>query len=216
MVPIVRRGLGALVAGLVCASMLPGAAYAERIRVFSEPNFEGWNTVLLGNQSNMESDGEAHKIRSVRVISGSWLLCEAVASTGDCLWISHDLPNLEAVGFDKPILSAKPERVVVARYRWGGKKPPRHSLVLFSEGSYSGDWIAVANSTPDVSDDIRKLRAKSIVVQDGVWQVCSDSGFAGRCLTLTGDAWDLRSIYFGPIQSIRRIDPVVAQSVPSQ
>ena len=216
MASILKYALGIFAAGLVCMRLLAGLAHAERIRVFSEPNYQGWNSVLLGNQPSLEDDGRTHRIQSVHVISGSWLLCEQTASAGDCVWVDHDLPSLSAVGFDKPVLSARPERVVLARYRWAGKIPPRHSIVLFAENNYAGNWIAVANSEPEVGDDIRKLRARSIVVQDGVWQICSDAEFSGRCLTLTGDAWDLRSIYLGPIQSIRRIDAVVAQTEKPQ
>jgi len=212
MASILKYALGGLAAVLVCMRLFAGHAHAERIRVYSDPNYQGWNSVLLGNQPNLEDDGRAHRIRSVHVISGSWLLCDQAASAGDCIWVGHDLPSLAAVGFDKPVLSARPERVVLARYRWAGRTPPRHSLILFAESDYAGAWIAVANSEPAVGDDIRRLRARSIVVQGGVWQICSDADFSGRCLTLTGDAWDLRSIYLGPIQSIRRLDAVVAQS----
>lgn len=190
---------------LLLAALLVGSpARAERMRVFEDANFEGWNKVLLGPQNNLPSAGFTRRVRSVRILSGSWLVCAKSSYAGDCFWISRDIADMRQLGFNGVAGSAKPERILVSRYDWGAKKPPHDALVLFSDQNYAGQWSALSDSVPDLQSPSMR-RPASLVVQDGVWRLCSAPHYSGRCITITGDAWNFREIFIDPIASIERM-----------
>jgi hypothetical protein len=179
-------------------------AHAERLKIFAEPNYGGRNRILAADEPALGGGG-GFQIESVRVISGSWLLCTETNFGGDCLWLSQDVPSFASLGFDRKILSAKPKRIVITRFRWGGKAPPHRSIALFEKTNYEGRWRAISASTPLLPKDIQRLRPQSVVVQEGVWRLCSHPDYGGRCLTVAGDVWDLRAIFAVPIKSIDRV-----------
>lgn len=187
-------------------AMLYGSARAERVRVYSEPSYQGWNQIFLGPQPHVAGQLEGHKILSAHVISGSWLLCSDAFYAGDCAWISRDVGDLSELGFNKIINSLRPERVEISRYRWGGRPPPSHrSLVFFAQANYTGKWVAVSDSAPDLFALHVKVKPQSIVVQTGIWRMCTLPDYRGRCLTVTGDVWNLPAIFSGEIASVKRI-----------
>ena len=188
---------------LMLLGLVSAQAYADSIRIFAEPNYQGWNKVILSARASLGQDGSGYRVRSLRVRSGGWLLCSDTSYNGDCIWASQDLSDLDAIHFDHRVMSAKPGVTSVSRYHWGGRSPPYQSLVLFPEHGYEGKWFAVSKDFQRPANT--PLRARSIVVQGGIWQLCSDPDYSGRCLTVTGDIWDLSEIFFGPILSVRRL-----------
>jgi hypothetical protein len=206
-----RRTIIVHLLAIALATVAVSDAHAERIRMFGEPGFGGWNKVLLNSQPNL-GDGEGFHVASIRVMSGSWLLCTDTNFIGDCLWTSRDIHDLRTVGFDRPILSARPERIVVTRYHWGAQSRPHRSLVMFAGENYQGAWKSISADAPTLDAEFIRLRPNSVVVQVGVWRLCSDVNYGGRCLTVTGDVWNLHSIFQSPILSLRRIDRPEAQA----
>jgi hypothetical protein len=79
-------------------------------------------------------------------------------------------------------------------------------IILFENSSFRGRWLPITADTnlPRWLDD----RTSSIRVRRGVWQVCSDRDFRGRCEIIRGDIRDLRSLRLNDrISSVRRILP---------
>ena len=57
-------------------------------------------------------------------------------------------------------------------------------LTLFEGENFQGRSITLHRDAQDLDQTSFNDRAASLVVRDGVWQVCSDSQFRGQCATL--------------------------------
>ena len=53
--------------------------------------------------------------------------------------------------------------------------------VLYADAGFSGEGIQINGAEPDLSRYRFNDRASSIVVRRGVWEVCVDANFRGRC-----------------------------------
>jgi beta/gamma crystallin len=57
-------------------------------------------------------------------------------------------------------------------------------LTLYEGENFQGRSLTLRNEMRDLDRTVFNDRASSLVIRDGVWQVCSDSAFQGRCATL--------------------------------
>jgi hypothetical protein len=79
-------------------------------------------------------------------------------------------------------------------------------IILFENSLFRGRWLSITADTnlPRWLND----RTSSIRVRRGVWQVCSDRDYRGRCEIIRGDVRDLKSLRLNDrISSVRRILP---------
>ena len=180
------------------------SAQAQRLHAYSQANFAGHESVFREAVPNLAAVG-VQKIASVRVVTARWLICAGANFGGDCAWLSHDIRSLSDLGFTDQPGSLRPERVPVLMRHWGTKRAaPREKLALFERSNYDGDWTALADSVPDF-DAVHLKSPKSVVIGDGTWRLCSGPNYTGRCLIVTGSAWDLDDIFAGQIHSARRV-----------
>lgn len=179
-------------------------AHAQQLRTFSEPNFTGQQRVFRDPQPNLQTTRPT-KIGSVRLEMDKWLICEGSNYGGDCLWVSGNITSLAALGFSVTPGSLKPERVPLVMRHWGDRRPaPRDQLALFEKPDFDGEWTALRGSVTDF--DTAHLKSPgSLVLGDGLWRLCTGINFSGRCLTVTGSAWDIREIFPGRILSAERL-----------
>lgn len=204
---VANRGALALAClTLIGSSLLITVAHAERLRAFEQENYKGEYVIYSERAPNLRGANPQRKIGSVRVLTGRWLLCAGANYLGDCAWIARDLPSLPNIQFTNDVGSLRPESVPVLRRHWGDKGPPsRHALVLFSQANYDGEWVAVRDSVPDFAVGQIGVNPASIILNGGVWRLCTEAKFGGRCLTLTGSTWDLQDIFTRGIKSAERI-----------
>lgn len=57
----------------------------------------------------------------------------------------------------------------------------RGIIKLFSQPTYGGRSLDLQENTPDFSALRYNDRASSIIVSEGVWELCTDAGYAGQC-----------------------------------
>jgi hypothetical protein len=57
-------------------------------------------------------------------------------------------------------------------------------IILYENPGFQGRRMTLRGTTPDLDRTNFNDRAESIVVRDGVWEVCTDARFAGRCVRL--------------------------------
>lgn len=183
----------------------PATASAERMRAFTQTDYAGRETVFRDPIPNLSVTEVPPNIASVRVVTGRWLLCADVNFSGDCAWLAHDIPSLSDLGFTSSPGSLRPERIPVLMRHWGNRRPPpRESLVLFERPNYDGDWTAVSDSVPEFG--AAHLNSPgSVVLGDGAWRLCTGPNYSGRCLIVTGSAWDITKIFLGQIHSVKRL-----------
>jgi hypothetical protein len=98
--------LGALAAAV---TLVVGTdVYAQRgpqIILYQEDNFRGNQYPVQGPTEKLRFDDRAS---SVRVVSGSWQLCEDDNFRGRCVTVDQDVPKLSRLGMDDKISSLRP------------------------------------------------------------------------------------------------------------
>lgn len=193
-------------AGILCLllSVSTTAVCAQQLRTFSHPNYTGTQRVFRDPAPDLQVSRPT-RAGSVRPETDKWLICDGTNYSGNCLWVSRDVPSLPALGFSDTPGSLKPERVPVLMRHWGDRRPPAHDeLVLFDKANYDGDWTALKDDVGDFTE--AKLKNPgSIVLGSGTWRLCTGVDYSGRCLTVTGSAWDLNEIFPGRILSAQKL-----------
>jgi hypothetical protein len=181
-------------------------ANAAEIKTYVDANFRGRHSVFTGPQPDLRGTGFDRNISSVIVGEGLWLACSEPQYGGNCLWFSYDVRNLTDVGFNDRVRSLRPEPGELFRDDWFGPPiPPSTALVLFEAENYGGHWRAIGSDLVDTSDFHPKLVARSAVVKNTIWRVCSERNFQGRCLVVTASVSNLQAIFALPIGSIQRV-----------
>ena len=164
------------------------------IELFSGTGFNGVSRTFDGDVPNLLSYGFNDQAMSLRIgRSETWEICSD-ANYRKCRVINSSMPDLGQVGMSTRISSlrllSQSERSDLGRGRQSF--PSRARLVLFDQRNFRGQTILV-------DDDMANFgsfagRAESMQVEGGTWEVCTGSGFRGRCTTLSGDVADLGSI----------------------
>ncbi|CAG0957898.1 hypothetical protein BURK1_00553 [Burkholderiales bacterium] len=57
-------------------------------------------------------------------------------------------------------------------------------IIFFEYADFNGRRVSASNSVSDLANSGFNDRASSMVVRSGTWQVCTESYFRGRCVTL--------------------------------
>ncbi|HPF24474.1 MAG TPA: beta/gamma crystallin-related protein [Hyphomonas sp.] len=57
----------------------------------------------------------------------------------------------------------------------------RASAVLYTDAGFSGEGVRIDGAEPDLARFGFNDRASSIAIRSGVWEVCVDGNFRGRC-----------------------------------
>jgi hypothetical protein len=79
-------------------------------------------------------------------------------------------------------------------------------IILYENPGFQGRRMTLRANTPDLDRTQFNDRAESIVVRDGVWEVCTDARFGGRCVRLQpGEYPQLEGGLNGRISSAREI-----------
>lgn len=89
-----------------------------------------------------------------------------------------------------------------------GPKPQSASgLSAYAEPRFRGERIFIAASTPDLKAIGFDNRIRSLRVVGGLWDVCTDPGYRGRCMQVTGEIVSFAGTGLdSKVSSIRRLD----------
>jgi hypothetical protein len=83
-------------------------------------------------------------------------------------------------------------------------------ITLFEREGFQGRRLTIRGAMPDLDRTDFNDRAASIIVRDGVWEVCSDARFNGRCTRLQpGEYPNLQGSLDRSISSAREVAQVV-------
>lgn len=79
-------------------------------------------------------------------------------------------------------------------------------LTLYADDQFQGERLTLRADAPDLDVTNFNDRAASVVVRDGVWEVCSDSLFRGHCETLQPGRYpSLDGALHGRVSSAREV-----------
>ncbi len=117
---------------------------------------------------------------SITLNAGRWELCEHGNFGGRCEIVDASLADLSAIGLNDQVSSIRPAS---GSGSTGGTRPsPTQGDIIFYSGErQSGDAVALDASERDFGRLNFNDKARSLEVREGVWRVCSDAGFRGRC-----------------------------------
>jgi hypothetical protein len=82
----------------------------------------------------------------------------------------------------------------------------RVGIIVYQEDNYGGDSRMLNDDQPNLSWIHFDDRISSVEVRHGVWELCSDSEYRGRCITVDTDIPKLSRLGMDDkISSIRRV-----------
>jgi len=181
------------------------------ITVYDDVNFQGPALNLRNDVPDLREFRLNDRISSLQVAPGeTWEVCESVNFSGRCGVITGSERDLRPVGWNDMISSIR--RVRDRDDRRGGNDrndrgdlPGRSEIVLFDQLGYRG-------AAENVSTAVAALgafgnRARSAQVLGGVWELCEEPGWGGRCMRIEGSVSDLQAIGLRGVASARPLDP---------
>lgn len=168
----------------LAALLFAGAAHAD-VTLFKQPNFGGERLTLRDQTGNLQGTPLYDAASSIQIHSGDWEFCSLPNFKGDCVTLrageyatldsrlNHRIESLRRVGGD--------------RYADRGGRGDRRgaSIELYGQPGFGGRAVELTGSTDSLRRSGMDDRASSIVVNEGVWQLCSAPGYQGTCRVFT-------------------------------
>jgi hypothetical protein len=214
-------------AGLVSA-VFAGGAYASEMTIFSGPDFRGGQLTLSGELSNFEQSGFNDRSESIVVRSGRWEVCSDANFAGYCTILGPGEYGVLREPLARRISSARPlastayyeqpgyyrngeERVYVEprserRYDRIEERSRYGALELYSLPGFRGDTMKFDREATTLDKRITEQGVSSLVVREGVWEICTDVDFRGRCRVFEPGRYPRLGNFDGaPVGSIRRV-----------
>ena len=199
------------VALVLAVSAFPLDASAQRgrgyggysgITVYEHPDFRGDSVTFRNQVSDLRQHGLNDRISSIEVDGNqAWEVCRDINFGGGCRVFQGSIDDLKAEGWNDRISSMR--AVGFARGNvnrggvWGnrGNANVRQSrLVLYDRPNFRGDARDVLSSATNLGSS--GDRARSAQVYGGTWELCDGAFRNARCVTVSNDVPDLRSLGF--------------------
>ena len=192
-------------------ALTAGAARAADFQIFTAPGFGGAEITLRGETPDVAGLGSFHEQAASLMVNDRWEVCTEANYRGDCVIVGPGLyPTLNApirgrIGSIRPLAVKQAEErrndpapPPVAREEIRREPPPppprererdrgrdryaRGSVDLYPGTDYRGRPVRVDGDEPALAEVIE--RTASLVIHEGVWELCPEPGFRGRCRTL--------------------------------
>ncbi len=167
---------------LLLALHAPSFAQTAEITLYEAPGFGGRSLTLRGYTPNLEQIGFNDRAASIVVRSGTWELCTDANFGGTCIKLSRgEYRNLDG-RIDSQLSSAREVATYSAETgNYGNYR--RGSVELFDRPDFQGTSILLDRDSVNFSNNGFNDRARSIIVHDGTWTMCTARGFGGDCRT---------------------------------
>lgn len=190
----------------LAAALLASQASAA-LTLFSRDDFHGRRVTLESAAPDFREFGFDDRASSLVVEGGPWEVCKETMFRSRCVVLAPgQYPNLDAVGLDERLSSARPVRQVDHR-----PPPPapqgQGDVVLFEHVGFHGRGFGITSSVDDFREFGFNDRVSSIVVFEGRWAACEHVNYGGRCVLLRPGRYpDLLSMGLNDtLSSLRRV-----------
>ena len=171
MTKLLSAAIGAL--GVACAT----AAIAGDATVYSRSHFEGRALRLQGSDPNIGNNG-FDDVRSIVVHSGQFEFCSRPGFEGQCEVLGPGRYSSLREDWRHRILSVRDLSQPIA-----APMPRATSIELYPGPGFRGPMTALDRNVRWLERRGVDERVSSVVVNDGVWELCSAPRFAGTCRT---------------------------------
>lgn len=160
------------------------------LELFSNTRYRGERRLISDAVSDLRRLGFDNDAESLRLDSSqSWEIC-AEPNFRNCRVVNSDWPDLDDIGMSERVSSVRP-----ADQDEGGRPPypgGPERIVLFDDRQYRGRAFNVDDEMPVLSGF--SDRAESVQVFGGVWELCEEAQFRGRCVSVTTNVVDLAAL----------------------
>jgi hypothetical protein len=179
-----------------------GQSYSG-ITLYDNPDFRGTSVTFRDEIPDLRQHGLNDRATSLEVDGNqAWEVCRDVNFGGGCRVFSGSIEDLREEGWNDRISSVRPVgtarggrgNMIGNRNRRGGGRAMESRLVLYDRPNYRGDARDILNSSTNlgtVGD-----RARSVEVYGGTWELCEGAFRNARCVTVSEDVPDLRTLGF--------------------
>jgi hypothetical protein len=164
------------------ALQAPATAQTAEITLYEAPGFAGRSLTLRGYTPNLEQIGFNDRASSIVVRSGTWQLCTDANFGGTCATLTRgEYRNLDGrltgqLSSAREVGSNSNETGNYGNYRRG-------SVEIFDRPDFQGTSILLDRDSGNFSNNGFNDRARSIIVHDGTWTMCTARGYGGECRT---------------------------------
>lgn len=179
-----------------------GTPDREEAVLYEGANYSGMGIPLNGPVPDLVDLRFNDAVSSIRLSRGSWEVCVDSNFRGRCEILNGSMPDLKALRLNDNISSLRP----VGDY---GYTPPGTgggygSLTFFSGTNMRGDAVTLERDDPELGRAGFNDRARSVDIRAGVWEVCVDGNYRGRCQVIDRPVNNLADIGLsGNISSAR-------------
>lgn len=206
-----------LASALAAACMMAAGAVSAQVTIYKQPNFTGADRTFRDSVRDLAGSGFQNQASSAVVRSGRWELCSQPDFRGDCVVIGpgeharldakvyHRFESLREV--KQPIAEVRQPIAVGEAY---GHNPPAgerlSALEIYTEPGFRGRPMRFNRDIADVERPRAEEGVSSLIVREGMWQVCSDANYRGMCRIFDAGRYPRVGRFDGtPIGSIRRV-----------
>ena len=218
---------------LLCAAAFftHAAASAGELTLFEDDNFRGRAVTVRDTTDDLSRVGFNDKASSIMVRSGTWDVCTDSGFRGSCKTLTpgeyRSMPGMnDAISSVREVgrndgrsdgrndwrndgrnddrNDGRNEWRDDGRHQQHGQQQ-RSAVLLFPDANLRGEPVAIDRNTEDLVRYHFNDRAGSIVVNEGQWEVCSDSNFRGRCEVIGPGQYARLNALDNKISSLRRV-----------
>jgi hypothetical protein len=206
--------------GILLALVATGAM-AQAVTFYQGENFRGRSFAQDGPISDFQRFGFNDRASSVVIRRGTWQLCSDARYSGRCVTLRPgSYRSLGEMGLDNNISSARPVANGGMRPRppipppFPGNPPPypgrpphagSSAVTLFDGSGLSGERFHVMQDISNLDGTGWNDRARSMIIRQGRWQLCTDAFFRGNCQVFGPGRYDNIGIQAGRMSSMRRV-----------
>lgn len=184
----------------------PGAgARGDVATIYVHPDFRGKSLRVTGPVTHLNEYGFNDKVSSIRIERGTWEVCVDPDFRGRCEILSYRAGELNDYRLNDKITSIRPIARRLGDNGWSdGRRgrgdrfdpPTGHDrdgygrggygrgdapVILFADPDFRGNYLPVDGAIPHLNQLRFNDKVSSIVVNGGVWEVCTDPNYRGRC-----------------------------------
>ncbi|OYO26473.1 beta/gamma crystallin-related protein [Janthinobacterium sp. PC23-8] len=186
------------------------------LEVFSGAGQNGGAARLDRDNGDFASIGFNDRTTSIVIDGGYWQLCSDSNYQGTCRIFGPGRHDDLGRGLDGRVSSARmvDEREARRQQQYEQNQyqqyprqqyQQRGAILLFPDADMGGEPLALERDTEDLVRQNFNDRAGSIVVNEGQWEVCSDSNFRGRCEVIGPGQYARLNALDNKISSLRRV-----------
>ncbi len=171
-------------AAMVASAAAVVSASAAEIIFYESEGFSGEQLSLRTTNTNFDLSGFNDRANSIRVRSGTWLVCTDAEFRGTCATFARGEYRRLDARFANQISSA---REVETYGNPAGEYARRNRALIefFEQREYAGQSLLLDADTENFAPVGFNDRAVSLIVSGGTWELCTDAGYRGTCRVYT-------------------------------